>query len=424
MSEHSHAMKPPLTGNARKAFGGIVSLVLVLGLFGCGSARDGERADGIEQFLAAHWARPLAPQGPPPSRFSALETRLDPSACGACHVPQFADWSRSLHSRAMGPGVLGQLVDMPAHATEEHQNCLRCHAPLKEQADALVAAMTAGPVAGSRPAENAAAQLHEHGVTCAACHVRLYRRYGPARKDGSTPGSGERLPHDGWVSHAAFDDSRFCVTCHQFAADGFALNGKLLENTYEEWKASRYAREGKSCQSCHMPERRHLWRGIHDPDMVKNGVSIAASPVRSDSGVLSTTLTIANTGTGHYFPTYVTPQVVAEAYQEDARGRPLAGTRREHVIARQVAPDLSSEISDTRIPPDKTATFSYKAARHPDAQAVVLRVQVQPDAFYTALYRSLLETGGSDKGRRQIEEALKQSLQSPYTLYARREKLQ
>ncbi len=28
------------------------------------------------------------------------------------------------------------------------------------------------------------------------------------------------------------------MSCHQFGADGYALNGKLLENTYEEWKAS------------------------------------------------------------------------------------------------------------------------------------------------------------------------------------------
>jgi len=416
-------MKKRLGRTITRCFGGIVSLAILLGMFGCSGTREGEHPDGIEQFLAAHWARPLASQGTPPVRFSALEARLDPGACGACHVSQFADWGRSLHSRAMGPGVLGQLIDMPAHATEEHQDCLRCHAPLKEQADALVVAMTSEAAAGSRPTGNTAAQLHEQGVTCAACHVRLYRRYGPARKDGSVPGPDARLPHDGWTSHVAFDDSRFCVTCHQFAADGFALNGKLLENTYEEWKASRYAREGRSCQSCHMPERRHLWRGIHDPDMVKGGVSIDASAVRSDSGIVSTTLRIANTGTGHYFPTYVTPQVVAEAYQEDARARPLSGTRREYIIARQVALDLSGEISDTRIPPGEKATFRYEARLHPDAQAIVLRVRVQPDAFYTALYRSLLETGGSDKGRRQIEEALEQSLKSQYTLYAQREKL-
>jgi len=42
----------------------------------------------------------------------------------------------------------------------------------------------------------------------------------------------------------AFLSSEFCQSCHQFAPDGLALNGKLLENTYAEWKASRFAPEG------------------------------------------------------------------------------------------------------------------------------------------------------------------------------------
>ena len=46
--------------------------------------------------------------------------------------------------------------------------------------------------------------------------------------------------------------------------------------------ASRHAREGRACQACHMPERRHLWRGIHDPEMVKRalGREVTASRLR------------------------------------------------------------------------------------------------------------------------------------------------
>jgi hypothetical protein len=51
---------------------------------------------------------------------------------------------------------------------------------------------------------------------------------------------------------------------HQFPGEGFALNGKPLENTYEEWRASPAARRGLEWQDCHMPDRRHLWRGIHE----------------------------------------------------------------------------------------------------------------------------------------------------------------
>ncbi|MBI3042295.1 MAG: hypothetical protein HYY78_05670 [Betaproteobacteria bacterium] len=380
-------------------------------------------APEIEKFLDAHWARPIAPQGKPPARFTSIEAALDPDSCGSCHVAQFKDWKESLHSRAMGPGILGQLVNMSPDATNEHQDCIRCHAPLKEQADSLVAALAREQGPGSRPAKDSGLALHEQGLVCAACHVRGYQRYGPPRKDGSVPDSAAQLPHNGWVSTAAFEDSRFCASCHQFPKDGFALNGKLLENTYEEWKASRYAREGKACQSCHMPDRRHLWRGIHDPEMVKAGVAIDVKPARIQSGVVSATLTIKNTGTGHYFPTYVTPKVVAETYQESAGGQVLKDTLREYIIARQVSPDLSAEIADTRIAPDEQALLDYRVRLHRDAASLVYRVRVEPDAFYTGLYRSLLAGKQAGKGERLIAQALKDSTASAFTLYLHRQPL-
>src|SRR5436309_9328506 len=47
-------------------------------------------ADAIREFLDRHWRRPLAPQGPPPARFSPLEASLQPEACGTCHPVQLA----------------------------------------------------------------------------------------------------------------------------------------------------------------------------------------------------------------------------------------------------------------------------------------------------------------------------------------------
>src|SRR5206468_1036453 len=84
----------------------------------------------------------------------------------------------------------------------------------------------------------------------------------------------ETLPHGGVTRTPAYLASEFCRGCHQFGADGYVLNGKLLEDTYAEWKASRFAAAGVQCQDCHMPDRRHLWRGIHDPEMVRGGLTI------------------------------------------------------------------------------------------------------------------------------------------------------
>ena len=383
-----------------------------------------QASDQIENFLDRYWNRPLAAQGKPPAHFSTLEASLEPASCGNCHVAQFNDWRQSLHSRAMGPGILGQLMNMAPDAKAEHQDCIRCHAPLKEQADSLVASLTAGAkTSGANSAKEAPRPLHEHGLVCSACHVRGHQRYGPPRRDGKSPEPSAPLPHNGWVSSAAFEDSRFCSACHQFEKDEYALNGKLLENTYEEWKASRYAREGKTCQYCHMPERRHLWRGIHDPVMVKSGVTIGVTAVNLDSGILSAVLAIKNTGTGHYFPTYVTPKVVAEIYQENSKREMLRETLRQHVIGRQVPLDLSREIADTRIAPDEQALFDYRAPLHRNAVSLVFRVQVEPDAFYTDFYRDLLNGNQAGSGERLIKQALKDSMASAFTLYFHRESL-
>jgi len=422
----------PNTGHIHRGFGqqrlrGLFFFLglLILSLSGCDAPRESvsRSPDSIEGFLQRHWSRPLPAQGVPPAHFSPLEASLAPRACATCHIAQFNDWKLSRHSLAMGPGIMGQLLNMPATATEDHQDCIRCHAPLKEQADSLVTALTRGQGKGVRPPGETSPALHEQGLVCAACHMRGYQRYGPPRKDGSKPEPETQLPHGGWVSEAAFEDSRFCAACHQFTNDGYALNGKLLENTYEEWKVSRYAREGKTCQSCHMPDRRHQWRGIHDPDMVKVGVTIDMTGARVESGAVSAILRIANTGTGHFFPTYVTPKVVVQAYQEDARGKALQGTLQEYVIGRQVSPDLSAEIADTRIAPDKQALFDYRAPLHRNAVALAFRIQVEPDAFYTDFYRDLLKGKQAGSGEQLIRQALKDAIASEFTLYFHREPL-
>src|SRR5207247_304862 len=123
----------------------------------------------------------------------------------------------------------------------------------------------------------------------------------------------------------AYLASEFCRGCHQFGPEGYALNGTLLENTYAEWKASRFAAAGVQCQDCHMPDRRHLWRGIHDADMVRGGLTITLveTPPHA-AGTVAARLVVENSGVGHRFPTYVTPLVLLRAELVDAAGRALA----------------------------------------------------------------------------------------------------
>jgi len=359
---------------------------------------------GIRTFLEKHWARPLPPQGPPPPKFTPIEASLAPKDCGICHPAQFADWQTSLHSRAMGPGVMGQLVDMIRQDPAGVRDCQACHAPLAEQNPSF-----------SRT-------LQEQGVTCGACHVRGWERFGPPKRDGSLISATPRaqFPHNGVTRTPAFLRSEFCKSCHQFEADGYALNGKLLENTYAEWKASPYAARGIQCQDCHMPDRRHLWRGIHDPEMVRSGVNIQVKLSKLTYRVgeqIEATLSLTNRGVGHFFPTYVTPKVFLRVELVDAHGRGIPRSREEAVIGREATLDLSEELYDTRVAPEATFTMKYAWKLDRPGLRLRARVVVEPDHFYTKFFTAVIPQ--AQRGRRQIEEALARSRRSAFAIFSK-----
>ena len=385
-------------------------LALALALAGCAAATSRAGLAPVETFLARHWRAPLAPQGPPPARFSPLEASLAPEACGTCHPAQLADWTTSLHSRSMGPGVAGQLVEMLESDPGSALSCLTCHAPLAEQAPRVPATLAPNPAFD--PA------LARRGIPCAACHVRGHQRFGPPRRDGSLASTAPRetLTHGGVTRTPAYLASEFCRGCHQFGRDGFALGGKLLEDTYNEWKANRFAREGVQCQDCHMPDRRHLWRGIHDPEMVRSGLTITTGGAR-EGDLAVARLRVESSRVGHAFPTYVTPRVVLAAELVDAAGNVLPGSREELVIGREVALDLSRELRDTRLMPGRVAELTYRR-RAEGATRVRLRVVVEPDAFYTRFFEALLAQGAG-RGEAQIREALEATRRSTFTVFER-----
>ena len=370
-----------------------------------------------DDFVARHWRQPLPPQGAAPSRFSPLEASLQPEACGSCHPVQHADWRTSVHAASMGPGVAGQLREMLESDPRSALDCQNCHAPLFEQRPAVV--RDGGVVAN--PAFDAT--LRPRGIPCAACHVRRHERFGPPRRDGGTASTAPRetLPHGGVTRTPAFLTSEFCRGCHQFTDDGFALNGKLLENTYREWAASRFAAARVQCQDCHMPDRRHLWRGIHDADMVRSGITVRLDPGSPASGggdrVIGT-LSVTNTGVGHAFPTYVTPRVVLRGELLDGEGQVVEGTRQETVIARDVTLDLSAEVSDTRLMPGKTAVLEYRRPAGAPGMSARFSVVVYPDWFYTRFFDALLRQGAG-RGAAEITEALATTRRSSFTVFSR-----
>ncbi len=294
-----------------------------------------------------------------------------------CHADKLAQWRTSLHAEAFSPGLVGQLLTYDA---EDTAACMQCHAPLAEQRQAFEAARKKGT------AHLAADQgLAAAGNSCAGCHVRGNRRFGPpARDTGAVGQSDPKGPHGGVIRTADFEKSEFCAACHQFTQDQ-AINGKPLENTNVEWQASPAASEGKTCQSCHMPDRTHLWRGIHDPDTVRSGVTpeFLAEPGRA-------VFRLTNTGVGHAFPTYVTPKVVMMGIALDEQGKPVVGTEVSSVIQRRVEQIDGNwiERADTRLTPGQSATLEMP---WPNSGAVRLWLEVRPDDFYDhSVYDGLL----------------------------------
>jgi len=320
---------------------------------------------------------------------------LSAASCVPCHPAQFADWSQSRHAAAMGPGVFAQIHDQPALTA----GCIRCHAPLAEQP--------------KNP------HLAADGMTCSACHSRAHEKFGPPpnAKTLLAPVSQYPSPHGRMNVRDFFEDVEFCATCHQFK-EGSAerVHGTFLQNTVEEWKASRAAREGKTCQTCHMPDRRHFFRGIHDPETVRSGVRWAFDAQTVGSRAVGR-MTLTNTSAGHYFPTYVVPEVWMRIELKDARGGILAAS--ERLIARKLSFALGkwTEISDTRLRPDETATLDYNGPIPPGALTIVGRVVVLPDAWHQSSLDALLRNASSPQSQRSYRAALAEMQRSGYTLF-------
>lgn len=397
------------------------------------------------EFLKKHWQTPIPPQGKAPAHLSSVEGSLEPESCGVCHRIQYQDWSDSLHSKSMGPGVRGQTVELIQSDPKTALLCYSCHAPLSEQHEKVVdkpgnrtaPAKRRRHVSGLLPSgsENEkrpelklktnhsfSASLQQKGVSCAGCHVRGHQRFGPPKRDGSIENSAPaaQLPHGGAVRTTAFERAEFCKGCHQFTEDGYALNGKLLENTYNEWKDGPYAREGKSCQSCHMPERRHLWRGIHDPGMVKQGIAVRLLLDKKHYRVgeqLRAEITLANIGVGHNAPTYVTPKIVVRFELVDVDGKPVENSAQEERIGWEVSLDLTQELFDTRIPPGESRTVRYAGAI--DRVGLTLRtsVIVVPDDFYIRFFEATVPKARSKEAKAMLELAIREARARSFTLY-------
>jgi len=211
--------------------------------------------------------RPSAPE-------AAAVAFTSSNQCKSCHGEVFAEWEASWHSKAwVDPDVRTLSNDFA------NTDCIDCHAPRPVFETGVGQRVL--PRTARRP----------EGVDCIACHALP----GPPGEAPRMAGTLERLdvPCRPQIVRE-LSGPEFCAPCHD------------QHKTVEQWKESRYAKEGVGCLDCHMPfrggdpnrGRDHTMHGGHDLELVKRAVELRAR--RDGARVL---VEVENVGAGHHFPT-------------------------------------------------------------------------------------------------------------------------
>lgn len=252
------------------------------------------------------------------------------------HVPLRPDPGRPYY----GPGYR---VDFPDRAG----NCAHCHLP---------GAALENP-SGVDP--NTVTGVTAQGTFCDFCHkiadVSLDPETGLPRENypGVLSLKMMRPGPERQIFFGPYDDvdvgpdtylplqqqSEVCAACHDAS-----FWGVPIYKSFSEWKESPYAKDGITCQACHMkpdgvttnfaPGRgglerdpatlaTHFFPGAADPELLQNAVAMNAT-ARHNDGRLTVTVTIINDQTGHHVPTdSPLRHLILLVEATDAEGRPL-----------------------------------------------------------------------------------------------------
>jgi hypothetical protein len=231
-------------------------------------------------------------------------------------------------------------------------------------------------------------------VTCEYCHsLREVSLKGPnpvANLAASLVKSGplkETVPSPhGTIYSDVHTSALVCAPCHEYKNAG----GFPVLTTYSEWAGSKYAKEGKQCQACHMSRvvgnvvephiqrssvariNLHQMPGSHSLEQLSNALRAQLSATR-DGDKMKIVVDVTNHAAGHYFPTgsplrQLVMEVRAEVYggesfkEERVYARKVADAQgsviqREHVAFLKAA----KVLSDTRLAPaeKRSETFSF-----------------------------------------------------------------
>jgi hypothetical protein len=240
---------------------------------------------------------------------AAAEVELS-ERCGRCHETIYKTWKSSLHAESLrNDNFLHAFRDtQEAEGQELASLCLRCHAPIREVIadDDLIYHLT------------------WEGVNCDICHSLSAVK---KTKSGFDPvfdlENGKFGPFEDSSDDAheiqyspLHSSSELCAWCHEYTNSA----GTPVLATWSEWKKSKAAASGQTCQSCHMGEvsgdavdprldrdpaasiNLHSARGGHSLDQLHKALSISLQPERIGAGIEVAVL-VRNKGAGHAVPT-------------------------------------------------------------------------------------------------------------------------
>ncbi len=289
--------------------------------------------------------------------------QLSAEDCAACHPDFYDEWRTTIHSQAWTDPYFR--TDWQFDGGQH--SCRLCHTPLDRQQPHTVLGYRDrdkwDPVLADNPDFDPALQ-HE-GVTCAACHYREGKIIG-ALGDTEAPHPVKQLQ----------DPNEVCVRCHivegerwdtffRFPPCGTVAEIQSASPTGESGELTLPNIALLGCVQCHMPlverplveggqprqVRRHLWRGGHDPAMVKQGLEIAFTETDEPaSATRAFKLTITNVGAAHYIPTGTPDRhLTVDLRLLDSEGKVLREDN--HSIKRTVMwRPFIVDLWDTRLP--------------------------------------------------------------------------
>ncbi len=322
--------------------------------------------------------------------------RFEPSQACGCHATLVEQWSKSMHAQALTDPLYNAKLDEAIEATDGELGpfCKKCHGP----AAAMTGEFTKGGELSPGTAE---------GVSCSFCHQvsgmakgevgnvsQLVEPIGVRRAQLKDP----QAPHPAVYSEL-HEKAEICGGCHNV---NHPINGMHLESTYREWSESPYAKEGTVCQDCHMskqpgvigpstgqaaggaPERDNIYQmtfvggnvALGPADTATKRLQSAAtikleiSEIVASGEAATATVTITNSGAGHYLPTGLTEvrQMWLEVTATDASGKTTKIG--EHIFGTILEDDKGNapvELweatkikSDDRIPPRESVSDAYE----------------------------------------------------------------